>query len=68
MDIVEKLENLIVEPYQQGIIDAAVSEIEQLRETIETVIAYWNEWKDAPDDDSTALSLEEVVWICKQSL
>jgi hypothetical protein len=34
MDIVEKLENLIVEGHQQGIIDAAVDEIEWLREAL----------------------------------
>ena len=32
MDILELLENLTVEPHQQAIIDAAVDEIERLRE------------------------------------
>ena len=32
MDIVELLENLIVAPHQQAIIDAAADEIERLRE------------------------------------
>ena len=31
MDILELLENLMVEPHQQAIIDAAVDEIERLR-------------------------------------
>jgi len=34
MDILELLENLTVEPHQQAIIDAAVDEIEQLREAL----------------------------------
>ena len=32
MDILELLENLTVEPHQQAIIDAAVDEIERLRQ------------------------------------
>lgn len=37
------------------------AEIERLREALECVVAYWNEWRDAPDNHATALSLEEVV-------
>ena len=47
MDILELLENLTVEPHQQAIIDAAVDEIERLREenerlqkTLQTVKHY----------------------------
>jgi len=40
MDILELLENLTVEPHQQAIIDAAVDEIERLREKIKWMEYY----------------------------
>jgi len=44
------------------------AEIERLREALECVVAYWNEWRDAPDNHATALSLEEVVNIIRNTL
>lgn len=46
----------------------AANEIEQLREALNCVILYWDEWKDASDNHPTALSLEEVVLIARDSL
>lgn len=46
----------------------ALSEVESLRHALECVVLYWDEWKDAPDDHPTALSLEEVVDICRPHL
>ena len=53
----------------------AIKEIKQLRqqnaelvEALQCVTAYWDEWKDAPDDNEVALSLEEVVQICRETL
>ena len=40
MEILELLENLTVEPHQQAIIDAAVDEIERLREKIKWMEYY----------------------------
>lgn len=42
--------------------------IEQLRDALICVVAYWDEWKDAPDNHPTALSLEEVVNIARTTL
>jgi len=44
------------------------AEIIELRHGLECVVTYWNEWKDAPDDDPTALSLFEVVLIAQSTL
>ena len=46
----------------------ALTEVERLREALECVVLYWDEWKNAPDDHPTALSLEEVVNICRPHL
>ena len=46
----------------------ALSEVERLHHALECVVLYWDEWKDAPDDHPTALSLEEVVDICRPHL
>ena len=46
----------------------ALSEVERLHHALECVVLYWDEWKDAPDDHPTALSLEEVVNICRPHL
>ena len=46
----------------------ALSEAKQLHHALECVVLYWDEWKDAPDDHPTALSLEEVVNICRPHL
>ena len=48
-------------PEQVERIQELEAEIERLREALECVVAYWNEWRDAPDNHATALSLEEVV-------
>lgn len=44
------------------------AEIIELRHALECVVTYWNEWKDAPDGDPTALSLFEVVLIAESTL
>lgn len=46
----------------------ALSEVERRHHALECVVLYWDEWKDAPDDHPTALSLEEVVNICRPHL
>ena len=50
-----------------------MEKIERLREVLECVVKYWDEWKSAPDDHLTelsiaALSLEEVVNIARSAL
>jgi len=49
------------------------AEIIELRHALECVVTYWDEWKSAPDDHLTelsiaALSLEEVVNIARSAL
>jgi hypothetical protein len=44
------------------------TENEQLREALELVVVYWDEWMDDPDNDPTALCLEEVVSIARATL
>lgn len=46
----------------------ALSEVERRHHALECVVLYWDEWKDAPDDHPMALSLEEVVDICRPHL
>ena len=46
----------------------AADEIELMRHALECVVLYWDEWKDAPEDHPTALSLEEVVDMCRAHL
>lgn len=43
-------------------------EVTGLREALELVVVYWDEWMDAPDSHTTALSLEEVVSIARAKL
>ena len=43
-------------------------EVELMRHALECVVLYWDEWKDAPEDHPTALSLEEVVDMCRAHL
>jgi len=43
-------------------------ETESLRMALICLIHYWDKWKDAPDDHPTALSLEEVVNIARETL
>jgi ribonuclease D len=52
MDIVEKLENLIVKPHQQGIIDAAVDEIERLREALQQCVTILETRQKRFEDDT----------------
>lgn len=56
-------------------IGIAIKEIKRVRqqlaehkEALQCVTSYWDEWKDAPDDNEVALSLEEVVQICRETL
>ena len=46
----------------------AADEIELMRHALACVVLYWDEWKDAPEDHPTALSLEEVVDMCRAHL
>ena len=46
----------------------AAAEIELMRHAMECVVLYWDEWKDAPADHPTALSLEEVADMCRAHL
>jgi len=63
MDIVERLRVLnFMGPWKE-----AADEIERLREALELVVIYWDEWMDK-DTDPTALSLEEVVSVAREAL
>jgi hypothetical protein len=73
MDIVERLRsyvgNHLYETHyslESALIEAA-NEIERLREALDCLVAYWDEWKDEPDNQY-ALSLEEVVTIARTTL
>jgi len=71
MNIVERLRNPSPPNIQFVMyewMNEAADEIEQLREALNCVILYWDEWKDASDNHPTALSLEEVVLIARDSL
>lgn len=46
----------------------AAAEIELMHHALACVVLYWDEWKDAPEDHPTALSLEEVVDMCRAHL
>ena len=46
----------------------SADEIELMRHALACVVLYWDEWKDAPEDHPTALSLEEVVDMCRAHL
>jgi len=74
MGIVERLREHNEPPFDY-IAHEAAAEIEQLRkeiiglrEALELVVVYWDEWMDDPDSDPTALSLEEVVSIARATL
>jgi len=45
----------------------AADEIENLREALELVVVYWDEWM-GKDGDPLALSLEEVVAAAREAL
>ena len=47
--------------------DHARTECDKLREALELVVVYWDEWM-GKDDDPLALSLEEVVAAVRESL
>jgi len=47
--------------------DYARTECDKLREALELVVVYWDEWM-GKDDDPLALSLEEVVAAVRESL
>ena len=70
MDIVERLREFeSVKDYwgDWEIAKEAADEIERLREALDCLVAYWDEWKDEPDNQY-ALSLEEVVTIARTTL
>lgn len=49
-------------------IEKQMKEIDELRQALDCLLLYWDEWADAPDDDPFALSLEEVVNIARNTL
>lgn len=57
MDIVELLENLMVQPHQQSIIDSAVDEIVGLREALQKIAAVDDEKLPTP-----VTQAEGVLW------
>jgi len=50
------------------LVDWQMTKNENLRDALQCVVTYWDEWKDAPDDAYLALSLEEVVYIARSAL
>lgn len=72
-DIVERLQYYtpygpITDMQADAIMKEAAAEIELMRHALACVVLYWDEWKDAPEDHPTALSLEEVVDMCRAHL
>ena len=72
-DIVERLQYYtpygpITDMQADAIMKEAADEIELMRHALACVVLYWDEWKDAPEDHPTALSLEEVVDMCRAHL
>ena len=71
MDIVERLRkdfNTILNSHFRQ-----MEEMGELREVLKCLVKYWDEWKYAPDDHLTelsiaALSLEEVVNMARSAL
>ena len=62
-DIVDRLRVLnFMGPWKE-----AADEIENLREALELVVVYWDEWM-GKDGDPLALSLGEVVAAARESL
>lgn len=76
MDIVDQLKASAIEGLHQAedLLMPAAAEIERLRienvdlrEALDLLVVYWDEWMDN-DDDVLALSLEEVVLIARDTL
>ena len=72
-DIVERLQYYtpygpITDMQADAIMKEAAAEIELMRHALACVVLYWDEWMDAPEDHPTALSLEEVVDMCRAHL
>ena len=72
-NIVERLQYYtpygpITDMQADAIMKEAAAEIELMRHALACVVLYWDEWKDAPEDHPTALSLEEVVDMCRAHL
>jgi len=74
MDIIERLDAAIKtedfwvgDQREDNILKDSKKIIEQLREALELVVVYWDEWMNK-DTDPTALSLEEVVAAARKAL
>jgi hypothetical protein len=74
MDIIERLDAAIKtedfwvgDQREDNILKDSKKIIEQLRETLELVVVYWDEWM-GKDGDPLALSLEEVVAAARKAL
>jgi alkanesulfonate monooxygenase SsuD/methylene tetrahydromethanopterin reductase-like flavin-dependent oxidoreductase (luciferase family) len=68
MSVIERLRSgKGSDPESHWLMIEAADEIERLREALDCLVAYWDEWKDEPDNQY-ALSLEEVVTIARTTL
>ena len=65
----EVIETLVAaNAHLRKLVDWQITKNDALREALQVVVTYWDDWKDAPNDHDTALSLEEVIHIARSTL